>query len=53
MLELVTFDDGDHLEGSSSTPTDVEIGLDIEEEDGGESNDSGGNSDVFDMEEDF
>ena len=33
MLELLTFDDGDTLEGSSSTQVDVEITLDIEEED--------------------
>jgi hypothetical protein len=35
MLELVTFDDNDPLEGPSSTPTNVDFGLDIEE-DGGE-----------------
>jgi hypothetical protein len=29
VLEPVTFDDGDPLEGSSSTPTDAQIGLDI------------------------
>jgi hypothetical protein len=51
MLEMVTFDDGDPLEGSSSTPTDADLGLDIEE-DGGESSDSGGDFDDFDMEED-
>jgi hypothetical protein len=32
MLELVTFDDGDPLEGSSSTPAYAQIALDIEEE---------------------
>eukprot|EP00253_Pinus_taeda_P035832 PITA_35832 len=32
VLELVTFDDGDTLEESSSTPTDADITLDIEEE---------------------
>jgi hypothetical protein len=32
VLEPVTFDDGDPLEGSSSTPTDAHIALDIEEE---------------------
>jgi hypothetical protein len=32
VLELVTFDDGDPLEGSSSTPADADLGLDIEEE---------------------
>jgi hypothetical protein len=49
VLELVTFDDGDPLEGSSSTSTDAHIALDIkeeEEEDGGES--SGGDSDFDD-----
>jgi hypothetical protein len=38
MLEPVTFDDGDPLEGPSSTSTDANLGLDIheeEEEDGG------------------
>jgi hypothetical protein len=30
MLEPVTFDDGDPLEGSSSTSTDARIALDIE-----------------------
>jgi len=29
MLEPITFDDGNPLEGSSSTPADVELGLDI------------------------
>ena len=39
VLESVTFDDGDPLEGSSSTSTNARITLDIgeEEEDGGES----------------
>ena len=38
VLEPITFDDGDPLEGSSSTSTDAQIALDIEEEeDGGES----------------
>jgi hypothetical protein len=37
VLESVTFDDGDPLEGSSSTSTNARIALDIgEEEDGGE-----------------
>jgi hypothetical protein len=35
VLEQVTFDDGDPLEGSSSTLADAQITLDIEEEDGG------------------
>jgi len=43
----VTFDDGDPLERSSSTPADAPIRLEIEE-DGGES--SGSDAD-FDMEE--
>jgi hypothetical protein len=37
MLEPITFDDGDPLEGSSSTPVDANLGLDIEEEERGES----------------
>jgi hypothetical protein len=32
VLEPVTFDDGDPLEGSSSRPADAQIALDIEEE---------------------
>jgi hypothetical protein len=47
VLELVTFDDGDPLEGSSSTP---QIALDIEE-DGGESTRSDANLDDYDMED--
>jgi hypothetical protein len=39
VLETVTFDDGDPLEGSSSTSTDAQIALD-KEEDGGESSGS-------------
>jgi len=40
VLDPITFDDDDPLEGSSSTPADAQIGLDIEEEleDGGERN---------------
>lgn len=30
MLEMITYDDGDPLEGSSSTPADALIGLDLE-----------------------
>jgi hypothetical protein len=45
VLEPVTFDDGDPLDGSSSTPTDAQTALDIEE-DGGES--SGGDVDFDD-----
>ena len=33
VLEPITFDDGDTLEGSSSTPVDAEITLDTKEED--------------------
>lgn len=49
VLEPVTFDDGDHLEGSSSTPTDIEIRLDIEE-DVGENNGNDVDFDDDDME---
>ena len=53
VLEPVTFDDGDPLEGSSSTPTNAHIGFDIEEEevDGGESGDSDTDFDDYDMED--
>jgi hypothetical protein len=53
VLEPVTFDDGDPLKGSSSTPTDAQIALDIEEEeeDGGESTGSDANLDDYDMED--
>jgi hypothetical protein len=52
MLEPVTFDDDDPLEGSSSTPVDAQIALDIEEEeDGGESTGSDANLDDYDMED--
>ena len=33
VLELVTFDDGDTVEGSSSTPANAKMRLDSEEED--------------------
>ncbi len=33
VLEPVTFDDGDIVEGSSSTPVDAEMTLDTKEED--------------------
>jgi hypothetical protein len=36
MLEPVTFDDDDPLEGSSSTAANAQIALDIEEEEDGE-----------------
>jgi hypothetical protein len=52
VLESVTFDDGDPLEGSSSTSTNARIALDIgEEEDGGESSGSDANIDDSDMED--
>jgi hypothetical protein len=53
VLESVTFDDGDPPEGSSSTPTDAQIGLDIEEEEeeGGESSGSDVDFDDYDMED--
>jgi len=46
VLEPVTFDDGDPIEGSSSTARDAHITLDIEEEDGEES--SGEDTDIDD-----
>ena len=46
VLEPITFDDGDPLEESSSTTTDAQIALDIEEEDGEES--SGEDIDIDD-----
>ena len=54
VLEPVTFDDEtQHLEGSSSTPTNAtpDLGLGIEDEDGVESNGSGsdGDYDIEDM----
>jgi len=53
VLEPVTFDDDDPLEGSSSTPLDAHIGLDIEEEeeDGGESSDSDADFDDYDIDD--
>ena len=33
VLEPIRFDDGDIVEGSSSTPTDAEVTFDIREED--------------------
>lgn len=46
-MELVNFDDNDHLEDSSSTPVDADLGMDIEEEKG-EHNNNGGDLDDFD-----
>jgi len=51
VLESVSFDDGDPLEGSSSTSTNARIALDIGEEDGGESSGSDANLDDYDMED--
>jgi hypothetical protein len=52
VLEPVTFDDGDPLEGSSSTPANAQIAMDIEEEeDGGESSGSNVDLDDYDMED--
>ena len=52
VLEMVTFDDGDSLEGSSSTPTDVDPRMDREIEEG---NEEKSNGDFVDsgMEEDY
>lgn len=41
VIEPVTFDDGDLLEGSSTTPIDAAIGLDTLEKEGGEHSSSG------------
>jgi hypothetical protein len=53
VLESVTFDNGDPLEGSSSTSTNARIALDIgkEEEDGGDNSGSDANLDDNDMED--
>jgi hypothetical protein len=53
VLELVTFDHGDPLKGSSSTSTDAQIALDIkeEEEDGRENSGSDVDLDDYDMED--
>ena len=52
VLESITFDDGDPLEGSFSTSTNAQIALDMgEEEDGGESSGSDANLDDYDMED--
>ena len=52
-LEPVTFDDGGPLEGSSSTSTNAQIALDIEEEEkhGGVSSGSDVDLDYYDMED--
>jgi hypothetical protein len=51
VLESITFDVGDPLEGSSSTSIDAQIALDIEEEDGGERSGSNVGLDDYDMED--
>ena len=52
VLELVTFDDIDPLEGSSSTSTNAQIALAIEEEEyGGKIIGSDVNLDGYDMED--
>jgi hypothetical protein len=55
VLESVTFDDGDPLEGSSSTAADAQIALDIEEEeeDGEESSGEDTNIDDYFMEDKY
>jgi hypothetical protein len=52
-LEPITFNDGDPLEGSSSTSANAHIALDIgeEDDDGGESSGSDANLDDYDMED--
>ena len=53
MLQPISFNYGDPLEWSSSTPLDASIGQDLEgEEDGVESNNNGGDLDNFDIKED-
>ena len=57
VLEPVTFDDANTIEGSSSTPADVEMTLDIEEEDAteessGEHDDHDDNNDADYYDED-
>lgn len=49
MLNFVTFDNGDPLEGSSSTPNSAQSRLDTEEKDARESN--GGGDVDFDVNE--
>ena len=51
VLDPITFDDGDPLEGSFSISTNARIALDIAEEDGGESSGSDANLDDYDMED--
>jgi hypothetical protein len=55
VLEPVTFDDDDHLEGHPPHQWDADLGLNMEEdeeEDGGKSSGSGGDFDDSDIEED-
>ena len=51
VLEPVTFDDGDTVEGSSSTPTDAKMTLNTEEEDATEK--SSGDHDDEQSDDDF
>lgn len=52
VLEPVTFDDGDTIEGSSSTPADAKMTLDTEEEDAAKESSGDHDSDVeFDDED--
>ena len=51
VLEPITFDDGDIVEGSSSTPIDANMALDTEEEDAAE--ESSGDHDDEDNDVDF
>jgi len=51
VLDPITFDDCDPHEGSSSIWVDVEIELDIEEEDGGESSGNGAYFDDVDIQD--
>jgi hypothetical protein len=55
VLELVTFDDGDPLEGPSSTPTDADRGkgISIEDEEEGDEKDNSDNFVDSGMEEDY
>ena len=55
VLELVTFDDGDPLEGSSSTLIDADVRSYLVdwEEDGGDSSGNGDNFNEVDIEEDY
>ena len=47
VLVLVTFADGDPLEEASSSTADVGLGLDVDEEEGGEGNNSADHLDDY------